>query len=267
MIVELKYSNTNTYLVTGSSGSLLFDTGWAGTFPLLCRALGEKGLKLQDIRYLLISHFHPDHMGIASQVAGAGAVIAAADVQQGHLHDADRVFLKEKDRDFLPIDDSAVRLVPIAESRAFLGELGISGEILHTRGHSDDSISLWLDEEKALLVGDLNPLYELEMHKGTEIYESWKRLLALKPERVYYGHARPAVIGRGLFGRPKPADTDIYALVKRITKMTDRGYTSAEIAEKTGADEVFVTDVIRMYVTHPNVSVQGILDRIEIKGR
>lgn len=267
MITELKYSSTNTYFVSGSRGSLLFDTGWAGTFPLLCRALGEKGLKLQDVKTLLISHFHPDHCGIAQQIADAGAVLAAADVQLEHLHDADRVLLRDKGKDFTPIDDSRVRTVPIAESRAFLAELGISGELLHTPGHSDDSISLWLDEEKVLLVGDLNPLYELEMHKGTQIFDTWKRLLALKPEKVYYGHARPAMIGRGLFGRAKAADTDIYALVKRITKLADRGFTTADIADKTGADETFVTDVIRMYVTHPNVSVQGILDRIEIKGR
>ena len=267
MITELKYSSTNTYLVTGKSGSLLFDTGWAGTFPLLCRAMGERKLRLQDVDHLLISHFHPDHMGIAAQIAESGVVIAAADVQQEHLHDADRVLMKEKSSGFVPIDDSAVRIVPIAKSREFLAEMGIRGELLHTPGHSDDSISLWLEEEKALLVGDLNPLYELEMHKGTLIGESWKRLLALKPERVFYGHARPAVIGRGLFGRQKPANTDIYALVKQTVRLADRGYTAAEIADRTGADEAFITDVIRMYVTHPGVSVQGILDRIEIKGR
>ena len=65
MITELHYSGTNTYYIRGKRGSLLWDTGWAGTFPLLCRALGEQDLKLQDIRYLLISHFQPDRMGIA----------------------------------------------------------------------------------------------------------------------------------------------------------------------------------------------------------
>ena len=78
------------------------------------------------------------------------------------------------------------------KSREFLSELGISGEILHTPGHSDDSISLWLDDERALLVGDLPPLYELEMHKGTLVGESWDKLLALKPKTVYYAHAKTA---------------------------------------------------------------------------
>lgn len=266
MIYELKYSGTNTYLIEGSGGSLLFDTGWAGTFPMLCRTLGEKGLRLQDVSHIIISHFHPDHMGIAQDIADAGAVIVAADVQTGYLHAADGVFIKEKRTDFKPIDDNRVRTVPISESRTFLKELGFEGELIYTPGHSDDSISLWLDKERALFVGDLNPLYELEMHKGTQIYESWQRLLSLKPRQVYYGHARPARLGGGLFSRPEP-QSDIYALVKQIMKLIDRGRTAEEIQQKTGAEAEFITDVARMYLTHPGVSVQGILDRIEIKGK
>ena len=37
--------------------------------------------------------------------------------------------------------------------------------------------------------------------------------------------------------------------------------------KKTGADMAFIEDVSRMYLTHQNVGVQGILDRIEIKNR
>ena len=40
-----------------------------------------------------------------------------------------------------------------------------------------------------------------------------------------------------------------------------------KIRKKTGADAEFIEDVIRMYLTHKDVGVQGILDRIEIKGR
>lgn len=194
MITELHYSATNTYIVHGKSGSLLWDTGWAGTFPLFCRELGAHDLRLQDIRCLMISHFHPDHMGIAQEIANAGVPIIAMDVQKGFLHAADAVFLREKNSRFRPILDEDVRFLPIAESRAFLQELGISGEVLHTPGHSEDSISLWLDEAHALLVGDLNPLYELEAHSETQIAESWERLLALKPERICYGHAKTAVL-------------------------------------------------------------------------
>ena len=58
-----------------------------------------------------------------------------------------------------------------------------------------------------------------------------------------------------------------YALVKRIMKYIDRGYPIDKIQKKTKSDRGFIEDVTRMYLTHQNVSVQGILDRIEIKNR
>jgi hypothetical protein len=38
-----------------------------------------------------------------------------------------------------------------------------------------------------------------------------------------------------------------------------------KIRKKTGADQEIIEDINRMYLTHPGVSIQGILDRIEIK--
>lgn len=266
MITTVKYGATKTYVVQGKNGSVLFDTGWAGTFPLLCRALGEKGIRLQDIKLLLISHFHPDHMGIAQEIANAGVTLAAADVQRNYLHVSDGIFAKDSRSSFVPIDDSKVRFFTLGQSRELLGELGIDGEVIHTPGHSDDSISLWVQSDRALLVGDLNPLYELEMHKGTQIEQSWQRLLALDPQTVYYAHAKTAVLGEKQKCE-SGAQGDTYSLVKRITRLCDKGCDASKIADKTGADIDFVMDVQRMYFTHPNVSVQGILDRIEIKGK
>jgi hypothetical protein len=47
----------------------------------------------------------------------------------------------------------------------------------------------------------------------------------------------------------------------------DKGISLERIQKKTGADSTFIEDVTRMYLTHKDVGVQGILDRIEIKGR
>ncbi|MCM1188334.1 MAG: MBL fold metallo-hydrolase [bacterium] len=268
MVIELKYSNTNTYLIRGTDGSILFDTGWAGTFPQFCRVLGEAGAAVQEIRYLFLSHFHPDHMGIAQEIAGCGVKIVAADVQRAHIHDADKVFAKEGNRSYLPIADEGVRFISCAESRALLAECGIAGEVIHTPGHSEDSISLCLDDG-LLFVGDLNPLYELELHKGTQIEESWNKLLARNPVRVYYGHAKTAELGGE--GKTSPKESgyskDTFRLVKKIVKYIDEGYTLEDIGRITGAERVFVEDVARMYLTHRDISVQGILDRIEIKGK
>lgn len=274
MIYELHYSNTNTYLIEIKNGYLLFDTGWAGTFDQFLKALGEISVSVADIRYILISHFHPDHMGIAQNIADFGACIVVLDVQKDFIHMADPIFEKEKNNCFLPIKDDDVRIVSIDNSRELLNKMGLNGEVIHTPGHSKDSISLSL-EDGLLFVGDLNPLYELELHKGTEIGDSWEKLLCKNPKKVYYGHAKTAVL-RGEDNEnsapldekeEKASELERYLLVKKIMKYIDKGKSLDTIQKKTGADKTFIIDVTRMYLTHQNVGVQGILDRIEIKGR
>lgn len=279
-ITELKYSNTNTYLIEGERGTILFDTGWAGTFPAFCAELGRLGKKLGNIDHVVISHFHPDHYGIAQEIADKGPVILACDVQKEYLHASDAVFAKDRRIRFYPIRDEKVRLISLAESRRVLAESGIDGELLHTPGHSDDSISLWLDKGD-LFVGDLNPLYELELHDGTEIGKSWDKLLTLKPKTVYYGHAKTTILDTKESGEdpsvksrskeqndPDATGNSVdrskwYGLVSDIMKYIDKGWQLERIARKTGADPAFIEDVTRMYLTHTNVGVQGILDRID----
>ena len=221
-------------------------------------------MTVQGIDYILISHFHPDHMGIVQEIADIGPDIVVMDVQKDFIHNADEVFAKEGNRAFKPIVDEKVRNLGIRESRAFLRELGIEGEILHTPGHSDDSISLCLDDG-TIFVGDLNPLYELELHKCTQVEESWERLLSMHPTIVYYGHAKAGTL-TSISSIPGKQN-DCFELVAKIMKYIDKGTSIDKIQRKTGADITFIEDVTRMYLTHQNVGVQGILDRIEIKGR
>ena len=263
-IYELKYSNTNTYLIENEKYRILFDTGWAGTFSMFCRELGELKIPIQSIDYIIISHFHPDHMGIAQEIADYGAKIIAVDVQMPYLHSSDAVFAKENKNKFIPIKDENIVKVKVSDSRCFFKTLKINGELIHTPGHSEDSISLSLDSGD-LFVGDLNPLYELELFKGTQIGESWKKLLELKPKVVHYGHAKTATLDDN--SSKTFENRDLFNLVSKIMKYIDKGYHLSGIQEKTKADAGFIEDVTRMYLTHKDVGVQGILDRIEIKGK
>lgn len=265
MIVrELNYSKTNTYLIEGDDGKLLFDTGWAGSYGAFCASMGDLNIPVQSIDYILISHFHPDHMGIAQEIADMGPVIIVADVQKDYIHSSDGIFDKDASLDFQPIDDKSIRLLDIEDSRSFLAQIGIRGQIVYTPGHSDDSISLCLDDG-TLFVGDLNPLYELELHRNTPVGKSWEKLLALSPKIVYYGHAKAAYLQDA---KPdEPYNKDSYKLVSKIIRYIDKGVNLETICKKTGAEKSFIEDVTRMYLTHQNIGVQGILDRIEIKGR
>lgn len=268
-IHELNYSRTHTYLIEGEKGTLLFDTGWAGIFDLFRKELKRAGHQVNEIDYLMISHFHPDHMGIAGEIAQHGPTIVAFSTQRSFLHSADEIFAKEPRAPFVSIQEDAVRFLSFAESRSFLEKLGIAGEVLPTPGHTEDSISLCLDDG-SFFVGDLNPLYELELHKGTEIAESWEKLLSKNPKTIYYGHAKTAVLMSAADSQSCGeliVNRDRYRLVERIMRFLDKGYSLEQIHKKTGAAPDDIEDIARMYLTHQNVGVQGILDRIEIKGK
>lgn len=195
MVTELKYAKTNTYLIKGKDKYILFDTDWAGTFPLFCKSLKKLGIKVQDIGYLLFLTFIPITWALLRKLPTRECRSLLWIFSRISFTTPIRFLRRKNVQKFIPIDDSKIRIVSISESRTFLSEIGINGEIFHTPGHSDDSISLYLDDG-FLLVGDLNPLYELEAHKGTQIADSWNILLNLKPKVVYYGHAKAAVLDK-----------------------------------------------------------------------
>jgi len=53
MHIKLKYGNTNTFFIRGTSGNLLIDTDYAGTLPAFYRAIKDYKIKISDITYVL----------------------------------------------------------------------------------------------------------------------------------------------------------------------------------------------------------------------
>ena len=72
------------------------------------------------------------------------------------------------------------------ESRKFLANLGINGEIISTPGHSDDSITLILDEG-FVFTGNLQPRFMLPGEDKIS-HESWNKIYQHKITRIYPGH-------------------------------------------------------------------------------
>ena len=145
-MIKLRYGNTNTFYIPGAKGGLLIDTDWAGTLPQFFKAIKSAGLGISDISYVLATHYHPDHVGIIGELQRMGVVLLVADVQRGFLHFPDEIFSRDKRLHYVPINKSAAKVLTCEESRAFLHSLDIGGEIVHTPSHSEDSISILLDD-------------------------------------------------------------------------------------------------------------------------
>lgn len=188
MIHILQYGNTRTYYICCSEAGILVDTDWAGTLPTFFREIKQHNIRVEAIKYLLITHYHPDHMGLAGQMQELGITLLILEEQWNFIHSSDSVFQKEKRRDFKPVMEEAALRLSCGESRRLLKKIGVQGEIIHTPGHSEDSVSLILDEGAAF-VGDLCPVDTVPGYCDEVLESSWRRLLTYNLRVVYYGHA------------------------------------------------------------------------------
>lgn len=189
MLQILKYGNTNTYYIANEDVGILVDTDWAGTLSAFYKEIKTKNITLEKIKYLIVTHYHPDHMGLASELMELGIQLVVMDIQQEYISFSDGIFAKDKRLSYTPINLENAIIISCRESRTFLKRLGIDGEIIHTPGHSDDSISLILDSGTAI-VGDLCPLGSVLAYNDDILINSWNEILSRDLKIVYYGHAK-----------------------------------------------------------------------------
>jgi glyoxylase-like metal-dependent hydrolase (beta-lactamase superfamily II) len=143
------------------------------------------GVPLGEIRYGVASHYHIDHAGLAQELKLAGVPLLALDVQIDAIPAMKR-WTKPRDHYVdVTIDDNLT--ISCAESRMLLEGIGISGEIVHTPGHSDDSVSLLLDDG-SVFTGDLTPPGYATENTADVVAASWQRLRDLGARRVYPAH-------------------------------------------------------------------------------
>ncbi len=194
MVNRLKYGNTNTFFLCGIAGNLLVDTDYAGTLPLFYKEIKRQNISLKDITYVLATHYHPDHIGLVSELMKQGVKLLLVDVQKEYVGFSDEIFAREKHLEVEPIRKEEATVITCEESRKFLQDLGIDGEIISTTSHSEDSVSLILDEGTCI-VGDLEPLEYLGAYEENEkLAKDWERILSFQPKRICYAHANEKYI-------------------------------------------------------------------------
>ncbi len=194
MTVKLRYGNTNTYFVRGISGGLLIDTDYAGTLPYFYKALKKNHISTADITYMLATHYHPDHIGLLSELMKLGIKLLLLDIQYDYVHFADEIFERERHLRYEPIDENRADVITCKDSRNFLSKLGIAGEIISTPSHSKDSIAVILDNGECM-VGDLEPMEYLGAYEeNIALQNDWKLIMSYQPKEIHYGHAADDIL-------------------------------------------------------------------------
>lgn len=193
-ITKLKYGNTNTFFIRGKRAGLLIDTDYAGTLPAFYKEIKRRDIRVKDIAYVLATHYHPDHIGLVSELMIQGVKLLLIDTQTDFVHFSDGIFKKDTRLEYIPIDESKAVVIKCGESRDFLRGMGIYGEIISTPSHSRDSVSLILDGG-ICIVGDIEPMEHVEAYENNvPLKEDWQRIMSFAPKRILYAHANEKVI-------------------------------------------------------------------------
>ena len=186
-LVTLVYGSTNHYLIDCRGGKLLVDAGWAGSLPAMKGGLKRYGISPAEIRYVMLTHHHPDHAGLTQEVKRlTGARLIIHQCQIPFLADLKGFY--QKQGGYEPIMVEKTDLVITDSGRMTLAALGVAGELVVTPGHSDDSVTLVLDEGSAF-VGDLHLPHQAV--DDTLTCESWRKIIALGARTIYHAHSGP----------------------------------------------------------------------------
>jgi ribonuclease/clavin/mitogillin len=184
-IINIGYRSTNYWVISAGTSRLLVDLGWPGTTGKLGANLRRMDVPLHEIRYGLATHYHIDHAGLAQELKEAGVPLLVIDLQVSAIPEMKK-WTKPNDN-YVDISLEGNVTISTSESRDLLDEIGIPGEIIYTPGHSNDSISLLLDNGSAF-TGDLtHPVLVTEEYRAL-VTKSWHLLRERGAKRVYPGH-------------------------------------------------------------------------------
>ncbi|KAI8914181.1 lactamase, beta 2 [Gorgonomyces haynaldii] len=154
---------TNTFIVGSGQKRILIDTG-SGLEEykqLLHRITKEEQIEISDI---VVTHAHMDHIGGIEDVKSL-----FPDCVLHKMHPPPG---------YQPLRDAQV-----------LKTEGATLRVVETPGHTSDHISLFLEEEESLFTGDCILGNGSTIFEDLSVYlQSLRKLLDLKPKRLYCGH-------------------------------------------------------------------------------
>jgi len=202
----------DTIYAIRSEGVILIDGGDPHKIGNLKRGLERASIKLEEIKLILLTHGHWDHIGSTKDIqALTGARVL---LHQKDMHFLDEIHPSQPPgftlwgkliieglklyTSYMHIPTFEVDIVA-GDDEISLAEYGIPGKVVYTPGHSWGSVSVLLDGGQ-VFVGDLAMnMFPMRFRPGLPIFgddiqivkKSWQKLLVMGAKTVYPAHGKP----------------------------------------------------------------------------
>jgi len=144
------------YLLETAQGRALFDCGPATCVPVLKQRLRERGVELQDLRHLLLSHIHLDHAGAAGVLVRdhPELQVHVSPIGAPHLVDPSRLEQSARRLYGDEFDTLWGELAPVPEGNLHeTGDRVLGLDCFPSPGHASHHVC-YLDRDGTLYAGD-----------------------------------------------------------------------------------------------------------------
>lgn len=252
-IYRIPAKAANTYLVEAPRGLVLVDTGLPGSEKRIFSAVRKLGRKPEEIKLVLLTHRHPDHIGsVAAVKRETSATVASHPFEKPYVAGTLVVSMPKAwslkgriARRLIAITQWTMRFLRLikykplhvdkaADEDEVLENVGLDGSVVWTPGHTKGSITLFLNGPRVAIVGDLlrgrrGKLVEpMLMESIAQTHASVGRVLELGPELICPGHGNPlppsaVKLGKKLAVKPvveekkKEEDFDLESFAKDLS--------------------------------------------------
>ncbi len=210
-IDPIRLGVTQCALIRGE-GAVLVDAGVPRKARAFARALARLGVVPAEVRLMVMTHGHFDHVGSAAAIAAmTGAPVAMREPDRGWLERGEVALppgatrwgrtLRLALRPFEPlarIEPAAVEIA-IGDEGLDLAAFGVAGRVIPTPGHTAGSVSVLLPGGEAF-VGDL-AMNGLPMRRGPGlpvfaddlelVRAGWRTLLDAGARTIFPAHGTP----------------------------------------------------------------------------
>jgi glyoxylase-like metal-dependent hydrolase (beta-lactamase superfamily II) len=195
--------STNIYILAKNDITVV-DTGYTGRTKQVLNAVRRLGYMPSDVKRIIITHHHPDHVGSLSELrdaTGADVIAHPLDVPyiDGRLRQPRTENMGWRSA-LLELSEKLWRITPVTVTATVDDGDELPGgiRICHTPGHTQGSICIYMESKRLVIAGDLlvnrfglrlpSRAFTVDMYREAI---SLQKLAEMEFDIVCFGHGRP----------------------------------------------------------------------------